>query len=250
MQITALCRYPIKSHGREALNEVKLFAGKTMPWDRLWAVTHEATKADVQNTAWVSCHNFMIGARTPGLAGIWAKLDEANRAVTLTHQDLGELSFCPDTPEDVTRFLEWVSPLCPENRARPSGIVSAGARGMTDSDYPTLSLMNTASHRAVQEALGKPLETERWRGNIWFDGDTAWEEFDWIGQEVRLGEATLAIREPIERCPHTTANPVTGQRDADTLGTLEHHFGHQNFGVYAEVIKGGMCRIGDTVVLL
>ena len=71
MQVGALYRHPIKSHGRETIDEVRLTQGETMPWDRVWAVTHEATKFDANAPQWASCHNFMIGSRTPGLAGIW-----------------------------------------------------------------------------------------------------------------------------------------------------------------------------------
>ena len=42
------------------------------------------------------------------------------------------------------------------------------------------------------------------------------------------------------------ANPDTGRRDADTLGALSD-LGHQEFGLYAEVIKGGTIRVGDAV---
>lgn len=245
MQVSALWRHPIKSHGRESIDSIDLIAGQTMPWDRTWAVTHEATQPSATDGGWVSCHNFMIGTRTPGLAGLWAELDTENRRVTLRHASLGELSFHPDDSADQIRFLDWIVPLCPANRSRPTGIVSAGSRGMTDSDYPSLSIMTTASHRAVAAPLGGVLEPERWRGNIWLDGTAPWEEFDWIGHEVRIGDAVLRVEEPIRRCAHTTANPHTGARDADTLGTLERNFGHQDFGVYARVIEGGTVRIGD-----
>ena len=107
--------------------------------------------------------------------------------------------------------------------------------------------MNESSHRAVSQKLGRPLETERWRGNIWFDGMAPWEEFDWIGKKVRVGGTLLAVHERIERCMHTTANPQTGARDADTLGALEQGWDHRDFGVYAEVIEGGPIAVGDKV---
>jgi uncharacterized protein YcbX len=154
MQVCALYRHPIKSHGREAIELVHLIQGQTMPWDRVWAVTHEAAKFDADNPEWASCHNFMIGSRTPGLVGIWAKLDTVNRRVTLTHQDLEPLTFAPDDATDAARFLDWVAPLCPADRAAPTAIVAAPDRGMTDSPYPSVSIMNAASHRAVADALG------------------------------------------------------------------------------------------------
>ena len=42
------------------------------------------------------------------------------------------------------------------------------------------------------------------------------------------------------------ANPDTGRRDLDALGALQA-LGHQEFGVYAEVIHGGEVATGDTV---
>ena len=40
INVAALWRHPIKSHGREALQTVALTAGQTMPFDRTWAVMH------------------------------------------------------------------------------------------------------------------------------------------------------------------------------------------------------------------
>lgn len=250
MQVSALWRHPIKSHGRERIETVDLVAGQTMPWDRTWAVTHEATQPSAKEGAWAACQNFMLGTRTPALAGVWARMDPQERRVTLTHEALGELSFCPDDTEDQARFLDWIAPLCPETRSRPTGIVTAGERGMTDSAFPSVSLMTTASHDAVAAPLGGMLEPERWRGNIWLEGTSPWEENEWIGHEIRIGAAVLRVEEPIRRCAHTTANPHSGQRDADTLGTLERNFGHQDFGVYARVIESGTVRVGDKAARL
>ncbi|MGJ8611504.1 MAG: MOSC domain-containing protein [Octadecabacter sp.] len=244
--VAELWRHPIKSHGREALAAVDLIAGKCMPWDRHWAVIHDVSTYD--GVGWARGQNFMIGARTPKLAGIWAELDEASGKITLRHVDNGSITFNPDTDIDV--FLNWVAPLCPADRAVPTGIVSADGRGMTDTDYPTVSIMTRASHAAVETAMGQSLELERWRGNIWLDGPGPCEEFEWIGKTIRIGTAELEIREPIKRCMHTAANPVTGERDADTLGTLKSTFGHHNFGVYAVVTQDGHVALGDQAQVL
>ena len=45
-KVTSIWRHPIKSHGREELDEVTLAAGQTMPGDRMWAIAHENSKAD------------------------------------------------------------------------------------------------------------------------------------------------------------------------------------------------------------
>lgn len=249
-QVAALWRHPIKSHGREALTSVALAAGRPFPWDRRWAVLHDAARDDATKGEWVSFQNFMIGTRTPDLAGIWAQLDETTGEITLHHADLGEIVFAPDIAEDQARFLDWVMPLCPEDRARPISVVALPDRGWTDTDYPSVTLMNAASHTAVEAQVGRPLERERWRGNIWIDGPEAFEELGWIGKRLRIGAAILAVREPVVRCLHTAANPRTGKRDADTLGALDAGWGHRNFGIYAEVVQDGAVALGDNVEIL
>ena len=42
MRVSALWRHPIKGHGVEPVEGVTLTAGATMPWDRVWAIAHEA----------------------------------------------------------------------------------------------------------------------------------------------------------------------------------------------------------------
>lgn len=241
--VTGIWRHPIKSHGREQLEQVEMIAGQTMPGDRVWAVAHEASKAD--GSEWAPCSNFSRGAKAPQLMAVTARLN--GNQVTLSHPQKDDLTFDPDG--DVSGFLDWVRPLMPADRAASARIVKVPGRGMTDSDFPSVTLCNMASHRAVSQRLGRDLSVHRWRGNIWFDGLAPWEEFDWIDRDVRIGDAVFHVRERTTRCMATTANPETGQRDADTLGALET-WGHQDFSVCAEVIQGGTIRTGDAVTLI
>jgi uncharacterized protein YcbX len=231
------------------MDSLTLAPGQTIPFDRRWAVVHDASTYDTAAPAWADCANFMIGTRTPALAALWAKVD--GDTVTLTHPTLGAITFAPDDPAEAARFLDWISPVCPESRARPRAVTRVPDRGMTDTDYPSVSLLNLASHRAVAMHLGRPdLEPERWRLNIWLDGLDPWAETAWPGRTLRIGTAELAIREPVTRCLHTAANPATGARDADTLGALRALTGQTDLGLYATVTTGGTITPGDTAELL
>ena len=110
--------------------------------------------------------------------------------------------------------------------------------------------MTKASHDAVVGQLGQPLEVERWRGNIWLSGAEPWQERTWIGKTIQIGQATLTVKEHILRCKHTKANPHSGVCDVDTLGALRAGFGHADFGVYAQVIKGGKVTVNDKVEVI
>ncbi|NBE07584.1 MOSC domain-containing protein [Paragemmobacter ruber] len=244
-RLAHIIRHPIKGHGREVLASVRLSAGECLPWDRHWAVAHDAAKL---TEGWNPCMNFARGAKAYALNAIESDLDEATATVTLRHPDRGAITFRPDDPADLPRFLDWVRPLNPENRAQPAQIISA-ARGMTDSDFPSVAILNTASLKDLSARMGHDLSIHRWRGNLWLDGVAPWAEWDWIGRDIRIGEAVLNIRERITRCMATTVEPATGISNANTLDALQSHFGHQDFGLYAVVVNGGTIATNDAWTL-
>lgn len=245
MKVASLWRHPIKSHGREAVDAVTLTAGQSMPWDRTWAVAHNAAK--LEQDTWASCRNFIRVAAAPQLAAITAEVDEEAGKITLRHPTRPDLTFDPDAQPGA--LIGWASPLMPEGRAAPVDVVRLQDRGWTDSAFPSVSIANHASHRAVEQRVGHPLSIHRWRANIWFDGAPLWEEFDWVGRDVQIGDAVLRVAEPAERCMTTAANPETGRRDTDTLGALDT-FGHRDFSVLAEVVQTGRVAVGDGISLL
>jgi uncharacterized protein YcbX len=243
-RVSNLWRHPIKGHGVEAVAAVTLSSGATMPWDRVWAIAHEAARVKPGAGDWVPCANFSRGAKSFELMAIRAEVDEASGRVTLTHPRREPLTVDPDDAGDAARLVAWVTPLSNPDRARPAFVVRAG-RGMTDSDFPSVSILNRASLAALVARLGMPLAMERFRGNVWLDGLDPFAEFDLVGRDVRLGDATLRVRERITRCKATTVDPATGVSDADTLGALRAGWDHEDFGVYAEVISGGRVAVGD-----
>lgn len=241
--VAHIWRHPLKSHGREELDRVTLTAGETMPWDRAWAVAHEAAKTD--GTAWAECVNFTRGAKSPQLMAINATLNETAETLTLTHPDKAPLTFRPD--HDAAAFLAWSNDLTPAERAQSARIIRVAGRGMTDTPFPSVSFLNLSSNRALGQRLNTELDMRRWRGNFWLDGMGPWQEFEWIGKTLSIGAAEIKISERITRCLATTANPETGVRDADTLGALKSGYDHQDFGVYGQVIKSGAIAAGDQV---
>jgi uncharacterized protein YcbX len=240
MQVTQLWRHPVKSLGREPLERLTLIKGEAVPFDRLWAVAHDASDAD--GTAWAACQNFIRGAGSPALMAVTCTLDAAGGTLTVRHPDRPDLSVQPDTQGAV--LLEWMRPLCNPDRPQPAHVFRLRGRGFTDTAFPSVSLCNHASHLAVEGLAAVPLQMERWRGNIWFDGAAPWQEFDWLGLELRIGGARLKIEERIRRCVATTTNTDKGLRDVDTLAALNTQ-GHQNFGVYATVVQTGEISVGD-----
>jgi uncharacterized protein YcbX len=241
IRLAHIYRHPIKAYGREQLASVRLSAGQGLPFDREWAVAHEAASI---GPGWNPCMNFTRGAKAPALMAVTAALDEATRTVALSHPTAGDVTVAPDQPADQARLLVWADPLIPAGRARPAAVVRGGV-AMTDSDYPSISILSLASLAELGRRMGIDLSVHRWRGNLWLDGAEPWAEWGWVGQRFRLGEATLEIVERITRCVATKVNPETGEVQGDTLTALESSYGHQDFGVFAQVIEGGAIATGQ-----
>lgn len=249
-EVAALWRHPIKSHGRESVERADLKAGGTFPGDRIWAIRHAACRIDPQAPVWGVKANFMTGVRHPVLAAIRSRLDDGSGIVDLSHPATGAIRVNPDLPADQARLVAWLAPLTEGAGPQPEGVIRLPGRGMTDSDWPSVSLINLASHAEVARHLGQDLAAERWRCNIWTTGLAPWAERDLVGRRLRIGVAELLVREHIGRCMHTAANPDTGLRDADTLGALRALTGEQDFGIFCEVTRGGAIRPGDRIEVL
>lgn len=248
-QVASLWRHPIKAHGVEAVRSADFEAGRTMPWDRVWAIAHEASRvATDAPIGWVNCANFSRGAKSASLMAIRARTDEDTGSLILTHPDAEPLQVNPDDPADQARLIAWVLPLSNPSRARPRAVVRTRTNGMTDRSFPSVAILNRASLAALSEKAGQPLAEERFRGNIWLEGLEPWAEVDLVGREIRIGSAAFLVREQITRCVATAANPDTGHVDVDTLALLDAGWGHQEFGVYAEVIGSGRVTVGDAAI--
>ena len=243
--LSEIWRYPVKSHGRESVSEVKVTAGAALPHDRLWAVIHENSTAD--GSKWVACHNFSRGAKAPSLMAIATHFDEKKNTLTMSHPNKEEITFCPDTEGE--KLIQWTKDLIPGDRSGSAKLIRARSAAMTDTDYPSITICSSTSHQALASEMGLDLSKNRWRGNLWIDDLDPWTEMDWIGKIVQIGTVQFDIVEPVQRCMATTANPETGIRDADTLGALQAH-GHQNFSVYAVARNNGNLRLGDKLTVI
>jgi uncharacterized protein YcbX len=127
-------------------------------------------------------------------------------------------------------------------------------------DVKALSLMSTASARALAEASGDehPLDTRRFRMLFELDGCEPFEEDTWEGRLLRFGRsgndldggAVIRVGGQIPRCAVTTYDPDSGDRDFGTLHAIKQLRGENAdrklpFGVYGEVVEPGTVKVGD-----
>jgi uncharacterized protein YcbX len=114
-----------------------------------------------------------------------------------------------------------------------------------------VTLVGAASVAALAQALGAPVDERRFRMNVTLDGLAPWQELDWIGRRVRIGELEFDVTGPVVRCLATHANPESGERDLDVMQTLTRAFGQEQptMGVLAVPRAAGEITIGDAVTV-
>ncbi|MEM7718443.1 MAG: MOSC domain-containing protein [Pseudomonadota bacterium] len=239
--LAQIWRHPIKAIGREALQDVTLAPGEWMPNDRLWGVTHEKSK--LPGLDWAKKVNFLRGVTNPALMAVTSTLNEDTGDLTLSHPDAADITF---NPRDTEPFRAWIGAIWSEELPAPTGLYQAAEAHLTDVPDPWLSIACLSSNRALSQRMAQDLSPDRWRANLWLEGTPPWAEKEWVGKTLTIGAVTLKVACEITRCKATMANPKTGRRDADTLGALSA-LGHQEFGVYAEVVTGGTIHIGDAI---
>ena len=109
---------------------------------------------------------------------------------------LEQLTFNPNNKE--LNLLKWIKPLCPSQGPSPNELYKVGDRGLTDTEYPSVSLLSIESLKELSSKIGSKLNTKRFRGNLWLSGGKPFEEFDWLGQEIVIGSAKFKIIEPMK----------------------------------------------------
>jgi uncharacterized protein YcbX len=96
-------------------------------------------------------------------------------------------------------------------------------------------------------AFGRDMR--RLRPNILIGGVAGLAEFDWEGSELHIGDAVIGIDSRRGRCPMTTVDPDSLERDPEVLRDIGRRFGGR-LALNAEVLVPGHVRIGDEVRLV
>ncbi len=98
------------------------------------------------------------------------------------------------------------------------------------------------------------IDSRRFRMSLEFDGTDPHAEDAWVGREVRIGDAVVAVGGHVGRCAVTTRDPERGTSDLRTLHYLKAYRDTVQseeplpFGVYARIIQPGTVSVGDPVV--
>jgi uncharacterized protein len=249
-RIVALYRYPVKGFSAEPLERTEIKAGGTIPFDRPFAIENGPSGFDPAAPKYFPKARFLMLMDNERVAELRTRLDPAAGAFSIFRDGELQVEASVLTADGRARIEDWIARHFREElRGRPR-ILSAPGHSFSDKKGKVLHLVNLASVRALEEALGRAVDPLRFRPNIVVDGAPAWSEFGWAEGELRLPGIRFKGESRTTRCAATNVDPNTGRRDMEIPRTLESLYGHADFGIYVVAKTEGTLAVGDEVEVL
>lgn len=247
MHIASLYRYPVKGLSPEPLQSVELKSGETLPFDRAYAIENGPGRFDANAPRHLPKINFLMLMRDERLATLRSTLDDATETLTISRDGKQVARGQLTTPLGRQLIEQFVAAyMKAELRGAPK-IVQAPGHSFSDMAAKCVHIVNLASVREVERIIGRPVDPLRFRANLYLDDMEPWSEFAWLDQEISVGPTKLGVFARTQRCEATNVDPATGARDMAIPAHLMRAWGHQDFGVYAKVVKGGEIAIDAPV---
>jgi len=230
-QLVALRRFPIEPLGGEDPSEVAVRADGAVG-DRAFELLDER---DGQPLTWQSA---------PELLHFAARFLE-----DLVVEDLESWTVVrvPDGREFPMGDPEWLAEAS-RRSGRPLRLraVAAGSPGRG-----LLHLISRPTLRFVERVYGTAVEPHWMRANFVIDlsGGKAFEEDEWVGRQIRIGDTLCEVVAPSQGCLATAYRPEKGLGDASMVdGLLKVRGG--SLGLQVRATKGQRIRVADPVSLV
>ena len=248
-EITGLYRYPVKGLTPEPLQQVALETGQTLPADRRYAIENGPSGFDPLAPTWLSKPHFLMLMRDEWLAALHTQFEDANHTLTIRRN--GEILAKGDleTAEGRTAIEHFFADAyADEIRGAPKILTSPGHR-FSDVARKVVSIINLSSVQAIENMVGAPVHPLRFRANLYVRGWPAWHELALVGGTLAIGDARLKVVKRITRCAAVNVDPETAARDLEIPQALMRRLGHNECGIYAEVIHAGTIGVGDKIAV-
>lgn len=265
-KVVCLHRFAVKGLGHDKLESVDLCIGDALPKDRTWALLRgdAADKFDPADPKWVHKMRFhascSAGDQLYKLRTSFSDVDDRLEVRDASNQLLRSfvLTSEVDRAQAEQFFGERLSDMgvrlvraLERADGRPHHFCNTTGGLDHNGDLRVLHLLNLQSVRALSAKAGVSIDPLLFRGNVLLDGLEPFEEFDWVGQRVLLGDVEVVVVKRTVRCAATSFELGTGRKHEgmDVPALLSTHFPEHGpyLGVYAQVVKAGRLAVGDAV---
>jgi uncharacterized protein YcbX len=248
-QIASLYRYPVKGLSPEPLPNVALGVGQTLPADRRYAIENGHSGFDPAEPRWMVKAYFLMLMRDEWLAALHSHFDDESGILTIRRNGAVVAQGNLETAEGRAAIERFFAESYAGSIKGPPKILSSEGHSFSDVARKVVSIINLGSLQAIESIVGQPVHPLRFRANLYVSGWPAWHEFDLLDQTRAIGETRLKVVKRITRCAAVNVDPDTAARDLRIPQALTQRLGHNECGVYAEVIAGGTIGVGDTIAV-
>ena len=255
--IKNIFRYPIKGLSGQKLNHVFLEKNQVLPGDREFAFARHHVEYDENAPIYLKKTNFLALVKEEKLAELETEYDSQSKTIKITYQDKIILDEDLKNKKNIlkveTFFQNFLNLPINHKPYLVQGIREKNNKNLIHSfsDVPekAVSIINLKTIAEFEKKIGKQISSSRFRGNILIDGGNPWEEFDWIGKKINVGECVLEVFKKTQRCAATNVNPQNGLRDINIPNEINTHYGHIDLGIYTKVVKSGNISISDPLTI-
>jgi uncharacterized protein len=247
--IAGLYRYPVKGLTPEQLETVTLATGQTVPADRRYAIENGPSGFDPAVPAWRPKTQYLMLMRNERLAALRSHFEEATNILTIRKDGEMIVQGDLDTAEGRAAIESYFARSFQSELKGPPKVLTGGGHSFSDVASKVVSIVNLSSVAAIESMVGTTVNPLRFRANLYCSGWPAWHEASLLDRTLAIGDARLKVVKRITRCAATNVDPDSAARDLDIPTTLMQHLGHNECGIYAEVIAPGTIGVGDRIAV-
>ena len=246
-KITGIYRYPVKGLTPEPLSRAELNVGQTLRSDRRYAIENGPSGFDPSTPKWLPKPHFLMLQRDEWLAPLRAHFDDDSHVLTLRRDGAMVAQGDLETAEGRAAIERYFADTHISRIKGPPKVLASPGHSFSDVPRKVISIINLASLRAIENLVQAPVDPLRFRANVYVEGWPAWHEAGLLDQTIAIGSAQAKVVKRITRCAAVNVDPDTGARDLMVPQALMQRLGHNECGIYAEIITDGGAAVGDTI---
>ncbi len=247
---------PVKSLSFQSINSCQIKKNLGMPNDRIFAfsrgVDSEKAKIIEKNPKERKLNNFLTLKNSPVLNKYNFSYDGNKLKLILDDEEI--ISISADDQNEQTLLSKKLLKL-ESTLASPIILLKNNDYPFYDTSHSnnvfnSISLINLNSIKDFENKIDKDVEFQRFRGNIYIDGISAWDERNWINKIIKINNTSFKVEKNIPRCVAINLKPKTDDNSLNLLNSLKKTYNHFDMGVYLTALNDGKINVGDKIELI